>query len=113
MAQALSTACVCCNNVGISELKLVHSPASSSQRGKNILFNLGNGYCTTDEEKAKDYILGREFPQVLKLKGIISNEEFSPECIGVNKMPNLNLSEIPHIVNYKDYQTKKEAFFLQ
>ena len=106
MAQALSTARVCCNNVGISELKLVHSPASSSQRGKNILFNLGNGYCTTDEEKAKDYILGREFPQVLKLKGIISNEEFSPECIGVNKMPNLNLSEIPHIVNYKDYQTK-------
>ena len=112
MDQVESTACVFCNNVGVglSELKPVQSPLISSsihsRRRKNVLFNLGNGYCTTDEEEAKDYILGREFPQILKLKGIKSNEEFSQECIGVNKMPNLNLSEIPHIVNYTDYQRK-------
>ena len=112
MDQVESTACVFCNNVGVglSELKPVQSPLISSsihsRRRKNVLFNLGNGYCTTDEEEAKDYILGREFPQILRLKGIKSNEEFSQECIGVNKMPNLNLSEIPHIVNYTDYQRK-------
>ena len=106
MAQS-SKNCASCSVVGITNLNPINELTTATYSKKTKKFNCGNSQTFNEESAAKDYILGREFPKILALKNI-SKDNFRAGSCGVNKIPNLNLSQIPHIPDFNKYEEKME-----
>ena len=71
-------------------------PPDTRAKSPKKIYNLGHGKTTLDVNEAKDRLLQRDFPHVAKLEKI-SEEDFKQGMIGVNYLPEVNLSQIPEV----------------
>ena len=88
--------CLTCKGVGSSSLS-TNSNCVSPKKKRKVLYNLGNNDFTGSSDEVADAIIKKHFPKIDKLTALRS-EEFKPGLFGVCKIPEVNLSSIPKVV---------------
>ena len=89
--------CEACNIVGKKLLKNEQQTEPTPPKIRRNVYELGNGYSTSDEGEAKDLLMKRDYVKIFYLKNVNKNN-FKPGIIGVNILPEVRSSKIPKIV---------------